>query len=397
LQVHVARDEVEVLRGLLDVGTKLTLIQDPRRMLDTILEEARSLMRAEAGTLYILRDDWLRLVAAQNDRLSDADITASLIDQEIPLSQESLAGFVASTGETMNIPDAWVLPKGVPFRVDHDFDAATGYRTQSILCLPLKCPDGKCIGVLQLVNCIGLGGRIVPFGNVERSGILSLASMAAVTIHNLLLQEQLKEAHLDTIIRLSTAAEYRVEGMADHIRRISFISAILAQGLGLNDRRVELIRYASPMHDVGKIGIPDAILRKSEPLTAQERRVMEQHTVIGGEILEGAKTELMLLARELALSHHERWDGKGYPYKLSGEDIPVSGRIVGLVDVFDALVSKRSYKPAYPLKKSLGIIRQERGRHFAPEVHDAFFDGLDEIVEAYDVFRNGPAESADGE
>ena len=390
MSVVIRHDDSEVLRSLLEVGVNLSAVRDRRRMLDMILGEARRLAGAEAGTLYVRKDQSLRFVATQNDRMDVSEIARHLLDKELPLSMDSLAGFVATTGQIMNIPNTRAVPPGMPFRINLDFDARTGYRTKSILALPLMCPDsrcpeGVCVGVLQLINCLDSNGHVAPFPNAERSGILTLGSMAAVTIHNLQLQEQLKQAHLDSIIRLSVAAEFRDDDTAAHIRRISRTSAMVAAAAGLPPEQVELIQYASPMHDIGKIGIPDAILRKPGPLTPEERQVVQTHTTIGADILIRPDNELIAAAREVAISHHERWDGKGYPCHLAGEQIPLSGRVVALADVFDALVSERCYKKAYSHDKSLEIIREEDGKGFDPRVTAAFFSVVDKVLESYGV------------
>jgi putative two-component system response regulator len=207
--------------------------------------------------------------------------------------------------------------------------------------------------------------------------------MAAVTIHNALLQEELRKAHLETVVRLSVAAEFRDDETSSHIRRISHTSALIAKALGLDSKQVQLIRYASPMHDVGKIGIPDAILSKPGKLTSDERIAMMEHSAIGPEILGDPLSEVMTLARQIALTHHERWDGKGYPDGLAGEQIPLCGRIVAVADVFDALVSKRCYKEAMPIDQAMEQIRKERGQAFDPAVVEAFFASLDDILAFY--------------
>jgi HD-GYP domain-containing protein (c-di-GMP phosphodiesterase class II) len=374
--------DADVLRSLIQVGVNLTTVADFRKMLDMILLEARKLGRAEAGTLYINRNNGLRLVSVQNDRLARAQIDKYLLNKELATS-DSLAGYVATTGEMMNIPNTYVLPAGAPFRINRDFDAETGYRAKSILALPLKSPQGKCIGVLQLLNRLDEHGVLVPFPERACNGILSLASMAAVTIYNALLQEELRRAYLETIVRLSVAAEFRDDETSDHIRRISHTAAVIARAMDLSDKQVELIRYASPMHDVGKIGIPDAILRKPGKLTPEERTAIERHSAIGPEILGDPVSELTAVAREVALTHHERWDGRGYPKGLVGEAIPLCGRIVAIADVFDALVSKRCYKDPMPLDKALAVIKEEEGKAFDPAVVRAFFSCLEEILSFY--------------
>jgi putative two-component system response regulator len=197
---------------------------------------------------------------------------------------------------------------------------------------------------------------------------------------------RLHEAYLDTILRLSRAAEYKDEDTGTHIARMSHVCAALARKLGLNESTVEHLLYASPMHDVGKIGIPDHILLKPGPLDPEEWEIMKQHTVIGARILSGAQSGFLRLAEVIAFNHHERWDGTGYPRGLKGKDIPLAGRICALADVFDALVSVRPYKPAFSLEKALSIIKQGEGNHFDPQVVRAFLEILDEVSEISERF-----------
>ena len=192
--------------------------------------------------------------------------------------------------------------------------------------------------------------------------------------------EKIKVTSLDTIYRLSRAAECKDEETGAHIKRMSHYSAAIVRKMGLDDESVESILYASPMHDVGKIGIPDRILWKHGKLDLDEWQIMEQHTVIGAQILENSDAEFIKLAGIIALSHHEKWDGSGYPRRLKGLMIPVSGRIVAVADVFDALTSERPYKEPFSIEKSFNIIKQGRGSHFDPEVVDAFFAVEDEIL-----------------
>lgn len=192
--------------------------------------------------------------------------------------------------------------------------------------------------------------------------------------------QELQEAYLDSIHRLALAAEYKDEDTGDHIVRMARYSALIAEKLGLPDKEVKNIRYASPMHDVGKIGIPDSILTKPGKLTDEEFNIIKTHTTIGGQILANSKSEVLKVAEQIAITHHEKWNGKGYPQGLAGDEIPLVGRIVGLADVFDALTSKRPYKEPFPVKVALDIIKKERGQHFDPDVVDVFFEHIDEIL-----------------
>lgn len=200
--------------------------------------------------------------------------------------------------------------------------------------------------------------------------------------------DQLKKAYLDTIFILSVAAEHRDEQTGKHIKRISHYSAAIARAMGCCNDDLETILYASPMHDVGKIGIPDRILFKPDKLTPEEWDVMKQHTTIGAKIFFGADAALLKSARIIALTHHERWDGTGYPSGLRGESIPLMSRIVSLADVFDGLTSARHYKPAFSNEKSLAIIREGDGTQFDPQVLEAFMNILPEILEIKQEFRD---------
>ena len=191
---------------------------------------------------------------------------------------------------------------------------------------------------------------------------------------------ELQEAYLDTIHRLVLAAEYRDEDTGKHIMRMSRYSALIAEKLGLPAGEVQNTLYAVPMHDVGKIGIPDDILLKKGRLTEEEFQIMTTHTTIGANILADSSAEILQVAQQIALCHHEKWNGKGYSQGLSGENIPMVGRIVALADTFDALTSRRPYKDPYPVEIACDIIKKERGQHFDPDVVDIFIENLEEML-----------------
>jgi putative two-component system response regulator len=177
---------------------------------------------------------------------------------------------------------------------------------------------------------------------------------------------ELESAQLDALERLAVAAEYRDDDTGRHTDRVAAAAAILARAAGLEDEAVELVRRAAPLHDLGKIAIPDAILRKPGPLTPEEWEIMKTHTTAGARILAGARSKVMRLAEEIALSHHERWDGTGYPEGRSGEAIPIAARVVAVADVFDALTSDRVYRKAWAAGDVLAYLRAYAGTHFDP-------------------------------
>ncbi len=192
--------------------------------------------------------------------------------------------------------------------------------------------------------------------------------------------QELQEAYLDTIYRLALAAEYRDEDIGNHITRMSLYSAMIGEKLGMQVKEVQNIFYVAPMHDVGKIGISDNILMKPGKLTEEEFETIKTHTTIGAKILANSKSEILNIAEEVALFHHEKWNGRGYPEGLSGTKIPLLGRIIGLADAFDALTSRRPYKDPYPIDMAVDIINKERGEHFDPDVVDVFMENIDEIL-----------------
>jgi putative two-component system response regulator len=191
---------------------------------------------------------------------------------------------------------------------------------------------------------------------------------------------ELRDTRLQVVQRLGRAAEYRDNETGNHILRMSHSAVLLARRLGYDEGQCELLLHASPMHDIGKIGIPDHILLKPGKLTEQEWEIMKTHTTIGANILEGDDSELLHCAREIALSHHEKWDGSGYPLGLSGESIPLSGRIVALADVFDALTSERPYKKPWPVEEAVAYIREQSGSHIEPRIVEHFLASLPEIL-----------------
>jgi len=200
--------------------------------------------------------------------------------------------------------------------------------------------------------------------------------------------EKIKTASLDTIHRLSRAAEYKDEDTGAHILRMSNYSAAVARKMGLNEKTVESILYAAPMHDIGKIGTPDRILLKPGKLDPDEWAIMKQHAANGARILEGSDADFIKLGEVIALTHHEKWDGSGYPKGLKGKEIPKVGRIVAIADVFDALTTKRPYKEPFSLEKSYGIIKESKGSHFDPDVVDAFFAVEDEILQIKEKYKD---------
>jgi putative two-component system response regulator len=206
--------------------------------------------------------------------------------------------------------------------------------------------------------------------------------LARVRAHlSLVRLEELKQTRLQIVQRLGLAAEYKDNETGQHVIRMSHYAHLLGLAAGLGPAGADDLLNAAPMHDVGKIGIPDRILKKAGSLDPDERQVMRTHTTIGADIIGHHAHGLLAMARNVALTHHEKWDGTGYPAGLAGEDIPFEGRIVAVVDVFDALTSKRPYKHAWPVERAVDYLRNERGRHFDPALIDLFLSRMTEVRE----------------
>ena len=204
----------------------------------------------------------------------------------------------------------------------------------------------------------------------DLSNALAEVQAARLTTH---------QAHMDTIHRLTLAGEYKDRDTADHIERIGRFSAVVARTMKVPDKTIEIIRHAAPMHDVGKIGIPDAILLKPGKLDDEEMAVMRTHTTIGAQILANSTSDVIQMGERIALAHHERWDGAGYPNRIAGEDIPLEARICAVVDVFDAVTVDRPYRKAVPHDEVIKMMIGDRGTHFDPDVLDAFLEAIEEI------------------
>jgi len=385
-QKEFVRQQVEKLNN---IGVALSSEHNLEKLLGQVVSQALGLAHCDAGSIYIKEEDKLAFMVAQNNTLKKR-YGKGYEDKyfkkfQFPISKDRISGYVASTGETLNIGDVYQIHPDKEYRFTDDFDRRNNYVTKSMIAMPLKDPDHNVLGVLQLINCLNEEGKIIPFDKDIENLIQSVSSQAAVAIRNAQLIRKVKEAHLDTILRLSVAAEFRDDDTSEHLRRMTTYSVIVARNLGMSEYEIDLLKYAAPMHDIGKIGIPDSILFKPGNLTKSEWEEMKKHTIYGAQILEGSDSEILKASSIVAMNHHERWDGSGYPRGLRKNEIPIFGQIVSIADVFDALASKRCYKEAYDLSNSIEEIKASRSVSFSKHIVDAFVQGLEEIVE---VFQN---------
>jgi HD-GYP domain-containing protein (c-di-GMP phosphodiesterase class II) len=362
------RQELEKRQSLLARFGRMVAAETHLDSLLTIIaEEVRNILSADRCSVFLVDpykgELWTKIALGMEEKIL-----------RIPLGQ-GIAGFVAKTGSAVNIRDAYK-----DTRFAQDLDRITGYQTRSVLAVPLRGRDGKSLGVFEVLN------KSKGSFNEEDEGLLRiLATMAGTFIENATLYEDLRRSHLETIYRMALVAEYRdQEDTGRHLRRMSRFSGILAQGIGLSFQEAEDIRYAAPLHDIGKVAIPDAILRKPAKLTTEEFEEMKKHTVYGAKMLANAESRLLRLAAKVAVGHHEWYDGTGYPYGLKGEKISVEARVVTVADVFDALSSKRVYKGEWTVEDALAYIEERAGKQFDPKVVAALREKFADILQARD-------------
>ncbi|MFV2074345.1 MAG: HD domain-containing phosphohydrolase [Thermoanaerobaculales bacterium] len=389
---------MDVLREFLEF-IEYSKPQPVDELLRRVLLKSRRLTNAEAGTVFIARG------RGEKRRLEAADIQNDAVELKpagfvVPVNTSSIAGFTAATGETVFVDDLYAISENLPYTFDPSFDEAHGFRSRSMLSFPLVNHQRKVIGVVQLINRRDSPGGepkpfareqadlIVPFshivgGAIERADMLERIAAKNVRLRerNRLLCEQrariaalhgeTEEAFQLSISLLARAAELHDEDTAHHVERVNEYAFFLAGKLGMPMRYREEIRFSAQLHDVGKMSVDSAILRKQGPLGEDERVEMMRHPEYGFRIL--AASDRLAMAAEIALHHHERWDGGGYPSGLVGAKIPVSARIVALADIYDALRSSRPYKPAFSHDQARDVLlegddRVDPSKHFDPKL-----------------------------
>jgi HD-GYP domain-containing protein (c-di-GMP phosphodiesterase class II) len=415
-------DETDV-RGILQIDSELNKIQDVDILLERILLEARKMLSAEAGTIYVKDGDLLHFRYAQNalqERSLPPGQKLPYSGFTVPINDKSISGYVAMTGEILNIPDVYNLPAGTPYSYGKSYDLKSGYRTQSMLTVPLKTNVAGLLGVIQVLNAKNEKGETIPFATEDEPIISHFAANA--TSHLMTAQFVRR-----MILRMNNVAQLKdSHETGAHVNRVaSYASEIYNRWaakrdieLSVRERTMDTLKLAAMLHDVGKVGINDLILKKPARFSPEERTIMEGHTFCGARLFTD-DTEYDRMAADIALTHHENWDGTGYPGKvdfrnayfdvreievegvvrtgevwhapaletdaegnprrLKGEEIPLAGRIVAVADVFDALCSRRVYKEKWEASSVYDELRKLSGSKFDPEVIEAFFDILPTI------------------
>ncbi|MDA3899387.1 MAG: HD domain-containing protein [Spirochaetes bacterium] len=373
------------LENLLGITEELNHIKDIDSLLDHILHNARQFCKAEAGSIFLREKDHLIFSYVQNDMLvkREKNYNKRIYDKfTIPINRESIAGYVADTGKALKIDDVYIINDTVPYSFNSSFDEMSSYRTKSILTIPLITSRDNITGVIQIINP-QLGDDVTIFTDLHSQYVTFLANNASVAIERAQMTREI-------ILRMIRMAELRdPKETGAHVNRVGAYSIEIyqriAQKRGDSPETIrhtkDHLRIAAMLHDVGKVAISDSILKKPARLDDDEFTIMQTHCASGADLFDGNVSELDLLSARIALTHHEKFDGSGYPNALEGGQIPLPGRIVALADVYDALISKRVYKEEWPDEEVLKYITDQSGIHFDPEVVEAFFD-VHEVLKA---------------
>jgi len=395
-------NEKEKLDRLIELGIELNKVQDLDILLERVLFEARNFSNADAGSIYIREHDMLHFTYTQNDTLQrQLPEGEKLIYStfRIPIDSTSIAGHVAVTGRVLNIPDVYTTHPQAPYKFSRQFDQATGYVSKSVCTIPLNTSRGDILGILQLINAQDIEKRIVPFSTEDESLMSHFASIASVALE----RAQMNRGTFLRMLRMSDLRDPRETGA--HVNRVGTYAVELYERWGIKhhinqkdmEKNRDIIRIAAMMHDVGKVGISDLILKKPGRYNHDEFEIMKQHTVLGARLFLDVQSEYDEASFQVTLNHHERWDGNGYPgyidvvtgdpipkYTLPDgrpkgkkeEEIPLFARIVFVVDVFDALATERCYKKAWEESRVLETIKEGAGTQFDPELVDIFLSGF---------------------
>jgi response regulator RpfG family c-di-GMP phosphodiesterase len=366
---------------LFKISESIASIREESRLLDFVLHAALERVKATRGSLMLMSDDGTRLEVARSVGLPDECLNATV---EVG---NSISGWVAKNVQPLLVEDIRQDPsmgqKSRQLKDASSFISVPLERKASMSEMSLtEAARPPVIAVLNVTE--KRDGLQFNEGDLKTLSIV--ANHAAAALENVRLIRAIEESQREIVFTLGEIVETRSRETGNHVKRVAEYSKVLGLKCGLSAAEAEILRLASPLHDVGKVGVPDAILNKPGRLTDQEFDVMKTHSMIGYDMLKVTKGVVLQAAGVIALQHHEKFDGNGYPRGLKGKEIHLFGRITGIADVFDALGVERVYKKAWELEKILEFFREERGKHFDPEILDVFFANLEELLTIRDAF-----------
>lgn len=353
-------DLSEQLFSLLKLGREISSTTNLTQLLEILGNTARDIIGADRCSIFIYNDRSKELWTCMAHGVKEIRVGA----------KKSVVGKAALSKEVQIVVDAYK-----DFRFNPEIDKKTGYVTKNIVAVPLLNHKGEAIGVFQALN-----KKKGIFTNIDAELLILIGNYASVSLENALLYKKIQDSQIKIVHKLSSVAEFKDSETTAHTKRVGSYSKIIAQELGLDNNFCQLIELTAPMHDIGKIGIPENIVLKPASLSNEEFEIMKKHSMIGFEILNEDDDEILKMAAKIARDHHEKFEGGGYPLNKKGEEISIEGRITAVADVFDALTSKRAYKEAWSIEESVLYIQNQRGKQFDPTVIDAFIKKVDEII-----------------
>lgn len=379
------------MKHILEIDRQINQIQDLDILLETILREARKSVGADAGTIYVTQGEQLAIKYAQNATLSQALAPGQKLIYsvfKVDINRKSLAGYAAATKEILNVSDVYAIPAEKDYIFDATYDKIAGYATKSVLAIPLITNFGSVVGVLQLINPKNEDGKIRSFGEEDLLFAQHFAGGATMAIQRAQMTRTL-------LLRMISMAELRdPKETGPHVNRVAGFAMEIydawanRQGIPLEEKnsRRDVLRMAAMLHDVGKVAISDLILKKPGHFTDDEYKMMQSHTWLGSRLFNDAQSDFDRIAAEVAQTHHENWDGTGYPEGLQGEEIPLFGRITAIADVYDALCSRRVYKEAWDEAAVLEEMRALGGKKFDPQLLEIFFAVYGNIKQVVNLY-----------
>jgi HD-GYP domain-containing protein (c-di-GMP phosphodiesterase class II) len=384
-----SEDHIKKLEKIIDVGLMLSEERSYASLLEKITDSGLKLAECEAISVYRIKGNYLEFITSRNKEAVNPKENQSSVKEEIkssklvgniiPIDGSTIAGYCARNGKVISINDVYEIDNAKPYHFNPTFDKMYGFRTQSMLVIPMNDLKGNTLGVVQFIN-FKPQGKVLPFPEAITTFLKALVNQAGLVLRNLRYSKDLKNSRAETVKSFVIASEYHDKDTGGHIERMSEYSKTLFSLLGRSEDECEQIQFASMLHDIGKISTPDSILKKPGALSEKEWAVMKAHSQAGHDMLEGAECEYLKMGAKIALAHHERWDGSGYPSGLKGEEIPLEARVVALADVFDALCSKRCYKEAWPVEKVVSMIKEASESHFDPKLVELFVNNIDEFL-----------------
>lgn len=358
----------EIVETIFKYITKIQPLREYEEILMELAHMGRNLANADRCTVWVAdsKNNKLWTKVAHGIDTIDIPLDSGIVGQAIENKKPMIINDVHSN-EHFNA----------------EVDKQTGYETKNLMVIPMFNRHNNIIGAFQVIN-----KKEGAFDDRDLKYLMLAASYSAETLDAAILADENDQTQKEMIFLMSEAVEKRSKETGNHIKRVAAYSRILARAYGLNEEDTYILEFASPMHDIGKIGIPDAILNKPGKLTVDEFAVMKGHALLGFEILSASAKGMLKAAAIVAHEHHEKWDGNGYPKGLKGEEIHIYGRITAVADVFDALGSDRCYKKAWQLEDVLTLFKEERGKHFEPRLVDLLLENLEDLIKIRDKFKD---------